>query len=356
MEMSSNGNDLNLASLGTATGTTVDSPAKHIMACKMDTNYLITLLKFAATQNTDALTLLHDNKMRWCMHKHELALFTGKKLCPGSTFTSSNPKAYPLVITTVGDMHQYTKYFLANLYNQPTPYDFYHLCGVISNHVNQGPWQNREASYPVVFGNAEISQMFRDKLNAPATKDEMNLVIRQIESTPDFRCQGVALGQAWASHISGDTVASVMVGGVHTVQNGAFPMQTGDLVQWYFDFEEPMFEAKATQFQGERKNDPNFNEGPHIEGRMGRKRQYMDEKTFGVGKGYGQQFQQIKDTKGVVRLKSYKYRPTTYQINRRLVRVSCNESFGDRIRIFAKCISGGRPYDQVDIMMMTQSL
>ena len=108
MEMSLNGNDLNLASLGTATGTTVDSPAKHIMACKMDTNYLITLLKFAATQNTDALTLLHDNKMRWCMHKHELVLFTGKKLCPGSSFTSSNPKAYPLVITTVGDMHQYT--------------------------------------------------------------------------------------------------------------------------------------------------------------------------------------------------------------------------------------------------------
>ena len=56
--------DLNLASLGTATGTTVDSPAKHIMACKMDTNYLITLLKFAATQSTDAYTLLHDSKCK----------------------------------------------------------------------------------------------------------------------------------------------------------------------------------------------------------------------------------------------------------------------------------------------------
>ena len=75
-------------------------------------------------------------------------------------------------------------------------------------------------------------------------------------------------------------------------------MQTGDMVQWYFDFEEPMFETKATNRQGERTNG-NMADGPHI----GRKRQYMDEKTFGVGKGYGQQFQQIKDTKGVVRIK-----------------------------------------------------
>ena len=252
-------------------------------------------------------------------------------------------------------MHQFTKYFLANLYNQPTPYDFYHLCAVVSNQVGQGQWKTRPTSHEAVFGNRDIAEQFLTKFHAPATKDEMNLVVRQIESTPDFRCQGVALGQAWASHISGDTVASVMVGGVHTVQNGAFPMQTGDLVQWYFDFEEPMFEDKATNHQGERKENRenvNFAAGAH----NGRKRQYMDEKTFGVGKGYGQQFQQIKDTRGVVRIKSYKYRPTTYMINGRQVRVTCNESFGDRIRIFAKCISGGRPYDQVDIMMMTQSL
>ena len=203
--------DLNLASLGTATGTTVDSPAKHIMACKMDTNYLITLLKFAATQSTDAYTLLHDSKMRWCMHKHELALFTGKKLCPGSTFNGSNPKAYPLVITTIGDMHQYTKHFLANLYNQPTPYDFYHLCGVLSNQIGLGPWHTTEESATTVFGDDVISAQFMANKGNAQTKDEMNMVIRQVDSTPDFRCQGVALGQAWASHISGDTVASVMV-------------------------------------------------------------------------------------------------------------------------------------------------
>ena len=81
----------------------------------------------------------------------------------------------------------------------------------------------------------------------------------------------------------------------------------------------------------------------------------MDEKTFGVAKGYGQDFQQIKNTKGVVRIKSYKLRPSTFMINRQQILLPCTESFGDKIRIFAKCVSGGRPYDQVDIMMMTQS-
>ena len=30
--------------------------------------------------------------------------------------------------------------------------------------------------------------------------------------------------------------------------------------------------------------------------------------------------------------------------------------YGDKIRIFAKCMNGGRPYDHVDLMLMTQSL
>ena len=72
-------------------------------------------------------------------------------------------------------------------------------------------------------------------------------VLMQVQATPDFRLQGVALGQAWASHMSGDTVASVMVGGVQTVQNGAFPMQTGDLIQWNFDFEESAINNKIRE-------------------------------------------------------------------------------------------------------------
>ncbi len=35
--------------------------------------------------------------------------------------------------------------------------------------------------------------------------------------------------------------------------------------------------------------------------------------------------------------------------------VIIQDHYGDKIRVFAKCISGGRAFDQVDIMLMTQS-
>jgi hypothetical protein len=46
--------------------------------------------------------------------------------------------------------------------------------------------------------------------------------------------------------MSGDTVASVLVGGMMTVLNGHFTMHTGDEVQWYFDFEADMFQHGST--------------------------------------------------------------------------------------------------------------
>ena len=35
---------------------------------------------------------------------------------------------------------------------------------------------------------------------------------------------------------------------------------------------------------------------------------------------------------------------------------NCSDHYADRIRVFAKCISGGRKHEMIDIMMMTQSL
>ena len=43
--------------------------------------------------------------------------------------------------------------------------------------------------------------------------------------------------------MSGDSVASVLIGGMVTIANGAWDMHPGDLVQWYFDSEENWFYA-----------------------------------------------------------------------------------------------------------------
>jgi hypothetical protein len=183
-------------------------------------------------------------------------------------------------------------------------------------------------------------------------------IAQQLSSLPDFRCQGIALGQAWASYLSGDTVASVLVGGMVTVQNGHFTMHTGDLVQWYFDFEEEEFDHTNRNTHGCRL--PPHPGGGTME-RNKKREAYMDERLYGskptLGKGSN-----YKNSKSVVRIKSYHM----HRVNASVAAAGgapaqtrecfMQDHWGDKIRVFAKCISGGRPFDMVDIMLMTQSL
>jgi hypothetical protein len=65
----------------------------------------------------------------------------------------------------------------------------------------------------------------------------------QIENLLEFYVVGVSLGTAWAHPSTGDTVASVMIGGLRTVMNCAFPIHTNDLICIYFDDERDFFEV-----------------------------------------------------------------------------------------------------------------
>lgn len=81
-------------------------------------------------------------------------------------------------------------------------------------------------------------------------QDDRKRAVRfQIENLIDFYVVGISLGLAYAHPSSGDTVASVMIGGLRTVQNGAFPVHTNDLLCVYFDDERDFFEH-----DGARKN------------------------------------------------------------------------------------------------------
>ena len=70
-----------------------------------------------------------------------------------------------------------------------------------------------------------------------------NLNNTQIENLLEFYVVGISLGTAWAHPSSGDTVASVMIGGLRTVANRAFPVHTNDLLCIYFDDERDLFEV-----------------------------------------------------------------------------------------------------------------
>ena len=76
----------------------------------------------------------------------------------------------------------------------------------------------------------------------PGLQDRRHSLV-QIENLMEFYVVGVSLGTAWAHPSSGDTVASVMIGGLKTIQNGAFPIHTNDLICIYFDDERDLFEV-----------------------------------------------------------------------------------------------------------------
>jgi hypothetical protein len=193
---------------------------------------------------------------------------------------------------------------------------------------------------------------------------------------PEFRCQGVALGQAFASHISGDTVATVLVGGMVTVMNGHFEMfagmlgvlcaflafsesscssssdttsLAGDEVQWYFDFEEPKFcpKSNADQDEGTRKIDAN--RANPLQPQLAKKMKFFENRLMGSQQGIGNS-NGLKNAGTIFRIKSYRHAiklddDTPYHY----------PHYGDKSRVFAKCIVGGRAGDMVDVMICTQS-
>ena len=307
-----------MPSIGTATGSRVDSAAKHIMACKVDSRLLGRWL--LNPSSADPTSYMHTNKMKFCMHKDEFVLNTTKK----RNNQDSSAKAYPMVISTVGEMQELTQYYIKCLYANSTASQFFDLLDKVDS----------------VFSTGSTAGIV---IPAKITNDRA-IANEQIRNLPEFRCQGVALGQAWASYMSGDTVASVLVGGMMTVLNGHFTMHTGDEVQWYFDFEADMFQHGSTPDtpNGFRSGNNSYKDLP-----LKRKKRdvFMDSRVFGTGGGYGKSMG-VKDTRCVVRIKSYRMlkEENTY-----------HDHFGDKTRIFAKCISGGRPFDMVDIMLMTQS-
>ena len=178
------------ASLGSATNSRVDSAAKHTMACKVDTAFLKRTLENPAENGEE---MLNQGKFKYAMLKDELSMCTTKRM-----YGTSGHAAYPLVVTTVGDLDDQTKTFLKMIYGSSTATEFLNITN---------------SKFREDYGKTKAisSKIYKNVANA----------------LPEFRCQGVALGQAFASHLSGDTVATVLVGGMATVMNGAFEIFAG---------------------------------------------------------------------------------------------------------------------------------
>ena len=318
--------------IAAATGTRVDSAAKHTMACKVNEPLM---MQWCCDQ-VNSRSHLHNHKMKYCVHKNDLVLNCGQQLNRNGTIIHPN-KAYPAVVSNLGDMSEESKKVLLWLYhNAKTAQEF------ITN-------KQRIHTYA-----KEISSGgSRSKLINPENRTK---VAGELTNLPYFTAQGYALGVAYASVLSGDTVSSILIGGMQTVMNGHFECRAGQLIQWYFDFESECFERETSQkpprntvYAGMRRSDrfddigSDMKPSTYVPNEKETKRKSFIERELGSMDAY--------PIGGIGDRKSNIAYPKPY-----MLRDNGEEHYPDRIRIFAKCISGARPHEMVDIMMMTQSL
>lgn len=107
------------------------------------------------------------------------------------------------------------------------------------------------------MGAAEKFNVDEDKMPraweyiAGLSREVRSTIKEQIQNSLEHYFVGVSLGLAYAHHNSGDTVGSVMIGGLRTIPNGAFPIHTNDLLMWYFDDELPLFEKDGSRIDRE---------------------------------------------------------------------------------------------------------
>jgi hypothetical protein len=290
-------------SLASTTSTRVDSSSKHIQACKVHDSMI---MRIGDIESQDEL---HNNKMNYCMHKDEIVLCVSRPLYPTVNTVSTQRWSYPPVLTTLGNIRPNVKMFVFYLYHRCTNYaaiqETYNLVRVTT-------WPDRDKN--------------------------------AVNSLPFFVPVGISLGQAFASPRSGDTVASVMIGGLRTIRNGAFNVYCGDILQWYWDGEEILFDRSTGERQENGRDDfeqfkAMFQDDLGLDtGALERKRKYdQSNGNWGAGKAPG------KNNLAYVKPYVEPIDPTRLR-------------FFDKQRVFCKAISDARPYDMVDIMISRQSL
>ena len=309
-------------SLASATNTRVETAARHNQQCRVSTDDMTMFV------SNDPMEL-QRNKYRYCVHKDELVMGVGRPWAPDLHVKRSVSKgAYPPVISNLGDLDKdQTGVKMIRYMN--------HMAMSVRDRKDIIDWfRNRGfAATPGFFQSAEDTHKF-------------------LQMMFDFHSYGVANTLGWAHPNNGDTMTSVMIGGLRTVLNGDFEVFAGDLIQFYWAFEKDDFEA-----DGRRKSRPallsNIDPStgatqaalPHQAQTDARKafqdRQYSPQvgknTTPGVvdGTRHG--------AKLVARVKPY-------------VMDEDHPRIYDWTRVIGVAISSARPFDMVDIKIQKQSM
>jgi hypothetical protein len=142
------------------------------------------------------------------MAKDDIVVGLGRPMY-GTSALLNRKKAYPSVVTTIVQMSPQTRKFLA-------------LHNFLCTHSNSARKLQKKFLEAFCSDSAlPVTHVAHDARVAMSLDEAQRKTLRfQIKNMLEFYVVGVSLGTAWAHPSSGDTVASVMIGGLRTVLVG----------------------------------------------------------------------------------------------------------------------------------------
>jgi len=327
-------------SLASSVGTRVESASRHMLQCRVHKDRFL-------SWNLDN-EKLRKNKHVYSMTKDELVVDSASSMFPAGDHICKQPHPYPRVVTTWSGIDPKIMSAYCVLMAQDMPDYFAMLDYLTQNAGDVFDGANVPDMVNVLAGFRRAEhEMTWDKVkggpNLAPHIDEAAVAVlislggsrQKFHTLPDFRVMGYSVGTAYAHEYNGDTIASVMIGGLVTVQNGAYAMHTGDPVCWYVQYvEEVCFDEYGKRFSAVKSTsrllDAIVNGVQHIRPK-GKQGHSMRNSGFGDAS--------LKDN-------VFLPKPFFY----------INASFGDTRRVFGKCLSSAAPYEKVDIMIASQSI
>lgn len=314
-------------SLGGATGTRVDTAARHNQQCRVSYDDMLSFLQFPEDDME-----LQRNKYRYCIHKDELVLGIGRPWKEGVGRKRVN-NAYPRVISnlgSIGDGWDKSKTFVKML-------KFYYHNAWTTDHKQR---------MIEAFSDMQSTGFAREgRTEDYLALSEQNAVNHWLRTACDYVPMGYAQTLGWVHPKTGDTMCTVMIGGCHTVQNGDFEVFTGDRLQWYWPFEKDCFDNRGVRMNGRDK--VTFDDVKNVDPTQHKSVRSMEPIAAETmrEKFFERQYGQSGDKKKMcARIKPYMlpFTGVTHE--------------GDGERVFAIALCCARPHEPVDIKISRQSL
>ena len=212
-------------SLASSTSTRLDSACKHIQQCRVSYDHMLDFV--------DNSLELEKKKMQYCVHKDEMVVGVGRPWAKDKALRAMSVSAYPRVISNLGDItkqqHANALKMLKYVYHFST--SLQRRNEIIKQMDVDG--DNKVPCHPDVT--VVTHPYFSD-----GTGKKLDLG-RLMGKMYDFYPVGLSNTLGFAHPNSGDTMTSVMIGGLRTVMNGDFDVYAGDPIQWYWTFEADCF-------------------------------------------------------------------------------------------------------------------